>query len=712
MEQVKVKYTLKYTKCELADERVESDPVLVLYYDRHFERSENDGGIHTLALDEHDLTKEYAGVLSGKAITLMGDSIPETACIGMTCYAKRRNEYENPCYTSAGTCHVRFGDIVQHFKKQPNKPFEAHLPLLMETTRLQGSPVRKGRLLFRVDSLDMGSHVSMVPMNQCILGAPLSQIDAVLENFINRRVANERRLEDTWPGITNVRAPMDISSAGIELTKRCCVPIEGFAMAERVPFNVEYFQNAYERTMIRRNLDPSMSSFASIDRAHQAEIMAEVCCFGAQSFDYISDTVDRSKRTDGRRYDPSLKMPFEDFTRMRVVPAHSQTDDASIKAGISTVAMKNTRVAGEAMAAGDCEDGDGLNEDCFHGLSELGNLDAKKYPQLAVLKEIASHYTYFSTLATVHGAKAEDQTEHIGAHMFGMLIPTHQLRAALMTNNIGAQVLEQLPLPPAHTSAGLPTLFCEGTGRIRPMGPGPTLTVKECVRSAVVEGALDASHPIKNFDPLLAERMIVSKRMQSKGGFKVEIPHTYGVSSSFYLGHLLFVTSRFIDLGYNVGAMICGKIDPETREITRGATFVDILNQHENFALIPQEPIPEAVMNITREAVALQVPPHPFVLDKSKPMTGSEKHPVLERLKKRVNGFGRKGTSPFGSVDIFVREHQFSAASMARMGDELAQLNPVYKLDYELEHITNEMHNYRVRIFMDHERAVEMAKKM
>lgn len=677
MEDVALEYELVYTECELADERVESKPALIVYFDRHFERSEETGGIHQINLDEHNLQKVYKGVLTGKAITLMGDQIPETACIGFSSLAKRRNEFEMSTYTSAGSSHVQFGNILRTLRA--GKTFEAELPLLMETTRMQGEPVEKGKILFKVKRLKLGKRVSMIPTNQCILGAPLSQIDSMLETFINRRVEQERRLPDTWPGISNVRAPMDISSSGLELTKRCAVPIEGNAMGEPVPTNVDYFQNAYERVMIRRNLDPARLD--ALDRPHQAEIMAEIVTFAAQSFDYISDTVDRSKRTKGP-YDASLRMPFEDFTRMRPI---------------------------NGLAGGDCEDGNNLSEDIFNSFTGLP-INGETHPHLKTLQEIAGHYTFFGTLATVHGAKADDDTEHIGAHMFGMLLPTHQVREALSRNSMGAQVLSQLPIPPAHTSAGLPTLFCEGTGRIRPMGPGPIVTVKEHVRAAAMEGLIGAGHPIKSFDPLIAERAFISKRMHSKGGLKIEIPHDYGASSSFYLGNLLFVTSKFIDLGYNVGAMICGQVNPETDTITRGATFVDIINQHENFTLIPCEPIPEPIMNVTREAVALRVPPAPFKLEWNKPMMGQEKHTALEKLKARVNGFGRTGQSPFGSVDIFMRPHQFNEASLKLMGDELAQLIPVYKVDYELEHITNELYTYRLRLFLDHEKTLQQIK--
>lgn len=672
---IEVRYKIKYAQCGLAPKFAECNPRLCMYYDTHVHRTEAAGGIVMIPLDEDHLEKEYSGTL--KATAFAGIAIPETACIGFACYAQRPNEYQNLCYINVGTAHITLGDIANAVAK--GQSYKVERPLLLQTTKMQGSALEKGKLAIEITSLKMGAKARMVPMNQCILGAPIAQIDSMLNAFINRRVEHERRIKDTWRGITNVRAPMDISSAGIELTQSSFIPIEGFAMAEPVEMNAAYLQNAYERVMIRRGLNPK-HDFDSLERPYKAEVMAEVACFAGQMYDYIPDQANANKRgKDNPVYHPEWVTGFED--------------------------MNNAATS----EAGDCEDTTDTNKNGFAGLRSIVPIDAKVYPHLAKLRDIASHYTFFMTLATVHGAKADDQTEQIGAHMYGLLLPAHQIRAALQTNTIGAQVLAHLPIASSKSSAGLPTLICEGTGRIRPMGPGPTLTVKGTMRSAVIEGAIGKNHPAA-YDPIIAERMLISRRVRSKGGMKTELPHDYGAPSNFYLGNLLLVTNEFIDKGYNVGAIICGQINPETNQITRGATFVDIVNQHENFALIPCEPIPQPIMNVMHESVALRAPPRPYILNKSNPMSGVEKHPLLEKLKSRVHGFNRTGTAPFGPVDVFMRDHQFNGPLLKRMGDELSQIGAVYKVDYELEHITNSMHTYRVSIFLDHEKALKATK--
>jgi len=184
----------------------------------------------------------------------------------------------------------------------------------------------------------------------------------------------------------------------------------------------------------------------------------------------------------------------------------------------------------------------------------------------------------------------------------------------------------------------------------------------------------------------------------------MEIPHERGAPSSFYLGNLLVVTNHFMQYGHNIGAFICGNIDAEQGGITRGAHFVDIINQHPHVALVPCEPLPDRVMAITREAAMLREPCQSFVLDRSKPLAGYEKQPSLERLKNTINGLGRHGTSPWGSVDVFMRPHQFNDATINVMIGELKRASAVYRVDYEREAITNSLVGYRVRVFVDEEK--------
>jgi len=685
--QIEIAFELEYLSCELADERIESKPVVTTYFDAHFIRSELTGGVVNTHLDEHDLGKVYEGVLKAET---PATNIPITAAIGFASYAQRRNEFGMACYTNAGTGHVKMHEIMDGLRASKNSTFEKRIPLIMETTKLLGEPVKKGEILFRVTSLKKGNKVGFIPLDHCILGDATSEGNnaEMISEFIQRRVQFEANMQDTWEGIKNVRAPMDISSAGIELTGTCFVPVEGFALVEPLDVNEEYFQNAMERSMIRKGLNNPKIDFRSLDIAHKAELLAEICMYASQSFDYVSDTVDLSKRPQYYESKPKEGKQVES----KLIEAYRQ--DAFKRIGFED--FHNIGVT----ASGDCEDGAKLGQIMFHSFRKL-EINASKYPELKELQTISEDYAYFLTLATVHGARVNDGVEKVGAHMFGLFLPKEQVKACLATTVEGKVWSERLPLNQKNEM--LPTLFGEGTGRIRPLGTGPvqlhSFKHPNMVRSFIgARSHLD--HPM-SYDPLFMERQYVGRNMKTRGGLKAEISHDWGQPSNFYLGNLLVVTSEFLDIGENVGAFVCGKIDRTNNTITRGSDFVELITQQNTVALMPCEPVPPKIMDITREAATLRAPSRPFILDQAKMDSTKKTHPELERLKKSINSLGRTGEAPFGSVDTFLRPHQFNKESVSQMISDITSMGAVFKVDYEFEAITTELHQYRLRMFVD-----------
>lgn len=683
---IEIDFEIEYLSCELADERIESKPVLTTYFDAHFIRSEAEGGIINTHLDEHDLGKVYEGTLRAKTPG-GGVSVPITAAIGFASYAQRRNEFGMACYTNAGTGHVKMVEIMNGLR---NGVYEKRIPLIMETTKLLGEPVKKGEILFRVKGVKQGERVKFLPLERCILGETVASpgpggaggsnsLANEIESFIQRRVEFEASLKDTWDGIKNVRAPMDISSAGIELTGTCFVPVEGFALCEDLTINEEYYQNAFEISMHRKGSNNPAIDFRALDLAHKAEVMAEICTYASQSFDYISDTVDLSKRQQTpskatyvgtRRQEGFRRIGFEDFHNVGVT------------------------------FSGDCEDSGKLIQLMKTAFVRM-DIDAKRYPELKELQSIAEDYTCFLTLATVHGARVNDGVERVGAHLYSLFLPKEQVKAYLATTVEGRVWAERLPLSQKYDK--LPTLFGEGTGRIRPLGTGPVelRSFREHLHAANLIGATAADHPM-SYDPLFEERRYVAMGMaRSRGGLKALISHDWGAPSNFYLGNLLVLTSDFMDVGENLGAFICGKIDRETREITRGSEFVALIRQENTVAFIPLEPLPDRIMEVTREAAAIRAPSRPFILERARIPAKDKTHPELERLKRTINGLGRTGVAPYGGVGSYIRPHHISKQSIDRMIADLTNMPAVFKVDVEFEPITTETRQWRIVTYVD-----------
>lgn len=699
---VEIDFEIEYLSCELADERIESKPVLTTYFDAHFIRSEAEGGVINTHLDEHDLGKVYEGTLKAKTPTTA--AIPITSAIGFASYAQRRNEFGMACYTNAGTGHVKMVEIMDGMRTSGGT-YEKRIPLIMETTKLLGEPVKKGEILFRVKDVRRGNKVAFLPLERCILGdlVPPSasgrggdgggsnSLASEVESFIQRRVEFESSMKDTWPGIKNVRAPMDISSAGIELLGTCFVPVEGFALGEDLVVNEEYFQNAFEITMHRHGYTNASVDFRALDLAHKAEIMAEICMYAAQSFDYISDTVELTKREVGV---PPAGGAGGGNTKAFVGAQRSQ-------GGYRRIGFEDFHNSNVSFS-GDCEDSGRSGAQFFYSFRKM-HIDAHAYPELAELQSISEDYIAFLTLATVHGARVNDGVERVGAHMYALFLPRDQVKSCLATTIEGRVWAERLPL--AQKNDALPTLFGEGTGRIRPLGTGPVKlhSFKEHILTSHLIGARAApEHPL-SYDPLYDERRYVAMGMAgSRGGLKALISHDWGTPSNFYLGNLMVLTSEFMEVGENIGSFICGKIDRENNEITRGSEFTALIRQENTVALIPLEPLTDRVMELTRESATLRAPSRPFILERGKIKPQDKTHPELERLKRTINGLGRKGVAPHGGVGTYMRRHHISKQSIDRMIADIQNMRAVFKVDVEFEPITTETHQWRVVTYVDH----------
>ena len=440
--------------------------------------------------------------------------------------------------------------------------------------------------------------------------------------------------------------------------------------------------------MKRRFFTNPAQDFKEMDIAHKAEVMMEICCYAVQSFDYISDTIETSRRVPpeassrGKKrgtlvvgtgaqpqYDPQTRRPWEDM--------------------------------GNSLECnGDCEDGSNGIDTMFQHYKKM-SFDPVKHKELREMQQIAFDYTFLNTLATVHGAKADDNTEHIGAHMYGLAIPNMEMKKMLETNAKGAALAEKMDLSQKNHS--LPTLVAEGTGMVRPLGASRSDMLPRSMRQVLAEhindGTVQGPQAPVSYDPLYNERKYVSRNLQ-KGGLKTLIPRDQGGESSFYLGQLLGVTSQHLEQT-KVGAYIFANVTP-SGTMTRGAYFTDILNQRDNVALIPCNPLPEKVLQIAYEANMLRAPLRSFELDKKKPIEGGPiQHPEFEKMKKTVNTLGRKGSAPFGSVDVYLKPHQFSAKSLAAMTENLMQMRSVFKIDYEREVYTNAEIGYRLKIYVD-----------
>ena len=649
----KLDYTIKYVECDLAEKRIESKPVLQIFLSNHFVRNAQTGGVVNIHLDEDNLERVYKGSLIG-TLDWKHNDISPMAAIGLNSYAIHRNDYGYACYVNVGTSNARIGSIMQDIKVKGR--YDHTHDLMMRTVVVAGlAPVKKGIIELCIDRVELGPAVSLSRAASC-LQAPAEQIEQSVASYIGTCMELESSMPDLLPNTERIRAPYDLSQSGIESTGQTFLPVAAFAMQETPEANEEYFQNAFERVMARRNM--KMTDYHDFDVKEKCRTMAMILGYAVQSFDYIGDAVELSRRPPpgGRAKGQSL-----------ILRQHVGTDEFA--------QITNT-------LSGDCEDGA-----CGIGATlKAFIVPAFESPQLREMQAYArSHYTYMMTLSVVHGAKIGDQ-EGWGAHMYGLLVPNEMMQTGLDKTNLGKAFKQQLepavePIGPSASGGGgseegsVPFMFCEGTGKIDPIGYK---------------------------DPILDKRKYIAMNMHSVAGFKKEIPHEEFGPSPFYYANLFAITSSFFDQGIHVGGFIFGTEMPD-KTIRRGALYTDMLQQKSNVAIIPQPNIPEQTMQIMQEATALFPPPRALILDKSKPLAGKEKDPLWDKFVTTIKSFQRVGPDPrfHPSVDCFVRPHQYNETVVNMMIGEAAQMERLYDAAYEVEHITNDVYTYRVRLWVN-----------
>ncbi len=677
--EVTIGFEIQYIDCELAAESVESKPRLKTFVDGHFIRSDN--SIIDMDLDEHDLSKVYKGTLQASAL---GSVVPDNARIGFASYAMVCNDGGGKNYVRVGSAFLPISEVTAHCKTSEYM-FEKELPLVIETTRMFGGPpVEKGKILFRVTSLSTGSNVKFARTLECNISdsvASSGNITRVLE----ARSEFVASFGDTFPGTQRVRMPMNLSTSGFYLTTDSPLPVESFVMLEGMHMNVDYFQNTFELVMKQRGLNATID-FDNMPLPRKAEIMADMMTFVVQSYQYVPDSFERSSRQNGP-YNTAGHVATDDWNNALSIKGNGGHDCEDLDKGAEETAGAFRLAMVEASPLRHA-----------HASFNDHSIDKKRYPQLHLLQRIMRNYVTWSTLATVHGAKAEDKAEHLGAHMYGLYTPIRQCRKALQNNPRGRDLLARVELTGDMIDEPLPTLFGEGTGRVRSLGTGPIAILKDAVRSATVAGVVK-DHP-HSFDPLINERRYASIKMTSSRRIgKMELPHDMGGKSTFYHGNLELATPFFLQ--QRVGHFICGNIDPETKEITRGVPFIDIINQENNFAIIPLPELSQDIMVVMQEALTLREPAPAYLFDKTKPMSGTKVHPELEKLKLATKG--RTGMAPHGPIDKILMADDVTAANVKAIARDIQQMDACFKVEYDLQQITNDMHRYRIMFYLDEE---------
>ncbi len=676
-------FSIRYAQCALAEKRIERDPVLRMYLSSHFVRAPETGGDLNIRLREDDRQHCFVGSLVGTLARDQHNDISSTASIGLCSFAVHRNDWDHACYVNVGMTHVPLADVLRDIKAHGE--YRHMHDLVMRTVVMSGEqPIKKGTVEVVISKVELGPALKQGTFVQSALSGPdgPAGVATTVMTYVQSCMTLESALPDTLPHTERIRSPMDLSQVGIELTQEAFLPIAAYAHVETPRSNVHYFQNAYERVLARRNLSHA-GAWRDFDVREKARTMGAMMCYGVQTFDYIGDAVETGNRLD-----------------KTVNQRHVGTEEFSN--------LWDT-------LAGDCEDGGRAIYSSWKAFTAV-KINADTHPHLVELQQIARQYVPFMTLAVVHGQKIGD-TEGFGAHMYTTLIPKDEVNKMLSRNKEGRELLERMgakgvaprgELPggvfPAQAARGiganasfaygawydrigttsapsyvdahstlLPVLFGEGTGHIDTLG---------------------------YTDPLFDQRRYIGMNMPSVEHFKKEIPHEERAPSPFYYANLIGVTGAISDEhGINVGSFIYGQIN-DGGHVSRGAFYTDVLAAHERVTLIPHPAYDASTAAIIKEAISLRPPPRALVLDPA--IKVNTHNALLQRYVDSVKAMKRQPPAKpvAGSVDLFVRKHNFDEKKIDAMIRDSKRLDRIYDASYEVECITSDVYAYRVRLFV------------
>ena len=707
-------YTLRYVECDLAPKNVETKPVAQLFLSDQFVRSKETGGVHNVHLDEDDLGKEYKGVLVGSLKPEYTGGVPAMAGIGIHSYAVHRNDFGHACYVNVGKACV-FASAIDADMRSKGYYDHTH-DLMMRTVVVAGlEPVKKGVVQLRIDKVEYAPSLSASSRGggnggkiqaSLLLSTPVEEVETSMNSYIQSCMALESSMPDLLPGTERVRAPMNISEVGAEFTGTTFMPVVGFALGEVPVANAEFFVNAFEVVMDRRRL--KTSDYYDFDEKEKCRTLACIISNAIQSFDYIGDAVELSNRRDKKTCTHRQHVPSEEFSGSALAQFCLDCEDGA----------KGIALVGRALVA-----------------TPFDKNDRRQRPLHEMQAILRDHYKTMLVLSIVHGAKIGDQ-EGFGAHMYTLLMPNYYVEHGLSQSQQGQQLLSRMR-PPTSAPTSLdrlmeigngaedprelrPVLVCEGTGIIDPIGVAvPSATQKQNIGAGMSDATMARYERYK----------YVATNMPAFSAFKREIPRFEGKDSPFYMANYFAVSSDWIDqYGINVGGFVFGTAeaagggggsasqgtsqeahasdntfagDGSLSPLSRGILFTDTINHSPKLALVPQPPVPPAVMQMIREGIAFNEPARSLVIDRSKPLAGPETHPLWDQLVETTARLQRpQGNKAHGSVDHIVRPHQFDAVVVRRMMDDIARADRVWAVEYKKEQLMTNAYNWRVMLYV------------
>ena len=657
MKKTRIGFTLTHTKNELAPS--EKNPVVDCFLDSRWKRVST--RVHLTPSTQHKVHVE--GEISRSI-----KNLPPTAGIGFASFAWRPNEFGNQCLIDTGVTQIYLRDIEVGLKRG-NGTYSQKLNLIMHTAQ----NLEKGQIevTFHQDDFNLGNNVFI----ETQIGTDIQLIGSQMMAYINGNLEMEQHMTETIPGTERMRVPYFYGEAGIQSTSGAPLPAVAYVLSETPMTNSTYWVNAHENVMRRDNA--KWDALTLEGKARATILMVSYC---AQYLDYVGDKVDRARRhaAYGKHLSSMVNQEVDDIIQFEEQPLEH----------VDRIIVQNTLQPYENFGdsittwSGDCEDlATGIAQ-CKNALEEHSFPKTSEYDRFRLMQRISRQYVNPLSLDVVRGAQV-NQVAHVGAHMNDNFIPIDIFMKELQKTKDGRELAQQLTQPERpsifnhnddRTSSSLegklPFMIGEGTGMYEPLGyTNPLMPIMQYVYQC-----------------------------PSLSSFKKPISHRKDQIGSFFIGSLVGMTDYFYRRGARTPLAFWYCTKQENNQLTRGSTYEDMINHTDRVILRPQPAPTRPIMDLVEESIRLRVPPRPLVLTE---MKKHETNTHLDNIAQAVSKFKRPQGHPAARVPIYIRPHQLSAKLTKSIVTDFRRLDHVWKVDYTLERITDEIWGYQMNVYVN-----------
>lgn len=626
----------------LKKETSEKNPVLDCYLDRRWQREATRVPLSPKA----QIVK-----VSGQLPRSIKD-IPETAAIGFASWAWRDNDQGNACLIDVGVASIRLSEVEQGLKSGKGT-FSKEIPLIMHTV----DNYEKGaiRVTFHEDHFQLNTRIE-----SRISARVDNQVQRDMMEYVKENMNMEMALTETIEGASRMRVPYYMGEAGMQGGKP--LPAIAYVMAETPRIDTSFWVNAHETVMRREG-----AKWDSLTTTGKARMTVLTVAYMIQYLDYVSDKVDHARKhvNVGRKLgyindseDPVMIAMEDHIHTDRVVEPSSQEACENFGDELTS-------------GSGDCEDGGGGIAQLANGLKFHDFPPKPEFDKYREMQTLIRQYVPCLSLDVVNGAQV-NQIASVGAHMNDNFIPVDMFLQDMEKTKAGKERARELrAFLKEEPMKGLLFLVGEGTGMYEPQGyKNPLEPIMGYVYSC---------------PSLVAAKKKIEREQGVAGGF-------FKVSENM-----------FTDFFYNLGdlapleCLYCTR--QSNGQLTRGASYEDMMNNRDQVAFLPKPPPSKQVMEHISERVLLRVPPRPLaVTDKGQWET---KNPHLDTIVEAVKKFDRPMGSPAIKVPVYVRPHQLSAQLAKEIIRDFRKRERIWKVDYVLERITDDMYGYEMNVYVN-----------